>query len=186
MEWIRNTYLFLLFYDIICYMMEDVRMKKALFIIDIQRPFMNMYTKKLPLAIMDYLEHNYFDYVVVTKFVNKIDSPFMKRLGMSYCLEPDTGILDITIHNDYELMEHSSYTVHTDLMDEFLKEKKIKYIYLCGVSTEGSVLKTAMDLFEHNYSIYVLKDLSASVVGYKQHEMAIQLLETTIGKDFVI
>lgn len=161
-------------------------MKKALFIIDIQEPFMNVYTKKLPLKIIDFLDHNYFDYIVLGKFVNQVDSPFVKRLRMTCCLEPNTGVIDIMVPKEHVVMEHSSYTLHTEEVDQFLKEHHIKYIYLCGVSTDGSIYKTALDLFENNYSVYVLKGLCASTAGERNHDMAVSLLEDRIGKDFVI
>ena len=36
-------------------------------------------------------------------------------------------------------------------------ENHIEQIYLCGIDTDACVFKTALDLFENEYDVYVLE-----------------------------
>jgi len=48
------------------------------------------------------------------------------------------------------------------------------------------VLKTAFDLFENEYNVFVLKDLCASMLGEKRKSNAIEIIERNIGKNRVL
>lgn len=54
-------------------------MKKALLILDLQNSFMNEYTKELPEKIEIYCINTYYDSIIVGKFVNEVDSVFVKK-----------------------------------------------------------------------------------------------------------
>ena len=62
----------------------------------------------------------------------------------------------------------------------------IEEIYLCGIDTEACILKTAFDLFEKEYDVYVLKDYCASTLGVKRHNNAIAILKRNIGEKSII
>ena len=62
----------------------------------------------------------------------------------------------------------------------------IDKIYLCGIDTECCVLKTAFDLFENEYDVYVLKDYCACMCGTQRHNNAIEILKRNIGYDKII
>ena len=51
---------------------------------------------------------------------------------------------------DNRVLEKRTYTALTPELMTYLKENKIKDIYLCGIDTDACVLKTAIDLFENN------------------------------------
>ena len=59
-------------------------------------------------------------------------------------------------------------------------------IYLCGIDTECCVLKTAFDLFENEYDVYVLQDYCACSKGIERHNNALQILRRNIGYDKII
>ncbi|MEI3434494.1 MAG: hypothetical protein V8R26_05800, partial [Clostridia bacterium] len=52
-----------------------------------------------------------------------------------------------------------------------IKENDVEQIYLCldFKNTDACVLKTALDLFENNYEVYVLKEYCMSGAGQKIH-----------------
>lgn len=161
-------------------------MKKALLILDLEKAFMNGYTDDLPNKIEDYVASTYYDNIVVGKFVNYLDSIFVKRLGNNQCLEKEDCVLNIHLSKPYVVMERTAYTMYTEELDSYLRENKIKYVYLCGLDTDRSVYKTALDLLERGYYVYVIKSLCRSSAGTRYHDMGIGLLERQIGKDYVI
>ena len=57
---------------------------------------------------------------------------------------------------------------------------------LCGIDTEACILKTAFDLFEKEYDVYVLKDYCASTLGVKRHNNAIAILKRNIDEKSII
>lgn len=161
-------------------------MKKALLILDLQNSFMNEYTKELPEKIEIYCINTYYDSIIVGKFVNEVDSVFVKRLSDTKCLDKDDSKLIPHISKPHVVMERTAYTMYTEELENYLKDNKIKYIYICGVDTDRSVYKTALDLLERGYYVYVLKNLCRSSAGTRYHEMTIELLKRQIGNDYVI
>ena len=69
---------------------------------------------------------------------------------------------------------------------QYIKDNDISKIFLCGIDTECCVLKTAFDLFEKEYDVYVLKDYCACMKGNERHNSAIEILQRNIGYDKVI
>lgn len=161
-------------------------MKKALLILDMEQAFINDYTNDLPSKIEDYIASTYYDHIVIGKFINHLDSIFLKRLGMNHCLDKEDCELLIQPSKPYIVMERTAYTMYTEQLETYLKENKIKYVYLCGIDTNKSILKTALDLLERGYYVYIIKNLCRSSLGTTYHDMAIRLLEQAIGKDYII
>lgn len=54
------------------------------------------------------------------------------------------------------------YTAVNDELKDYIRENDISQIYLCGFDTDACIQKTAIDLFEQNYDVYVLKDYCMS------------------------
>lgn len=161
-------------------------MKKALLILDLQTAFLNEYTNNLIELIEKHISETYYDHIIVGKFSNQMDSIFVKRLKENKCLHEEDSKLELYISKPYEVMTRTAYTMYTEALESYLKEHKIKYIYLCGVDTDRSIYKTALDLLERGYEVYVMKELCGSSAGRTYHDMAIQLLKRQIGNDYVI
>lgn len=161
-------------------------MKKALLVLDLEKAFMNEDIKEVSRQIEDYIASTYYDEIIVGKFVNQEDSVFVKRLGETYCLDKREQALSVQISKPFVVMERTAYTMYTEELEEYLQEHQIKYIYLCGIDTDRSIYKTAIDLLEREYYVYVIEHLCASSAGEVYHEMGIRLLERQIGKDYVI
>ncbi|MGH2416210.1 MAG: isochorismatase family protein, partial [Microcystaceae cyanobacterium] len=62
----------------------------------------------------------------------------------------------------------------------------IHTVFICGIDTEGCVLKTAIDFFENNINPYVLEYYSASNGGDNFHQAAILVLSQLIGRSNII
>lgn len=161
-------------------------MKKALLVLDLEAAFMNAYTKELSRKVEDYVSDTYYDHIIIGKFINTVDSIFVKRLGEKSCLDKVESALTVEFSKPYVVMERTAYTMYTEELDTYLKENKIKYVYLCGLDTDRSIYKTALDLLERGYFVYVIEHLCGSSAGIKFHEMGIELLKRNIGKDYVI
>ena len=84
------------------------------------------------------------------------------------------------------IIDKKIYTaLNTDLKN-YIIENNIDKIYLCGIDTECCILKTAFDLFESEYDVYVLKNYCASMYGNERHNNALKILERNIGKNRII
>ena len=65
------------------------------------------------------------------------------------------------------------------------EENDIEQIYLCGFDTDACVQKTALDLFENNYDVYVLKDYCMTT-SIELHNVIIDNLRCLIGRNSII
>ena len=160
-------------------------MNKLLLIIDLQKDFINEYTQFLPKKISELIERNDYKNVVFTRFINDKNNVCYKRLKYTGCIEESGKKIVIDTQNN-EIVDKSTYTALTENIIKYIKNNKIDEIYLCGIDTECCVLKTAFDMFENLYNVYVLKDYCASIHGTEVHNNAIKLLERNIGKEYII
>ena len=71
-------------------------------------------------------------------------------------------------------------------LEKYINKNNIDEIYLCGLDTDACVYKTALDLFENNYDVYVLKDYTMSHKGVELHNVFIDNLKRLIGENKVI
>lgn len=160
-------------------------MKKLLLIIDLQQAFINENTEYIINKISDLLDNNKYDEVAFTRFVNSYDNVCYKRLGWEDCISLESKKIKIDTY-DKKIFDKETYTSLTDEFKNYIKENKIEKIYLCGIDTECCVLKTAYDLFENDYDVYVLKDYCACMDGIDSHNSALNILKRNIGEDRVI
>lgn len=160
-------------------------MKKMLLVIDLQKSFVNKQTKKLPSKIDKLIDSNKYDYVVFTRFINDQKSLWVKKLNFKGCItEKDKQIVIDT--KDYKVLDKNVYTAFNSELQTYIKNKKINQIYLCGLDTDACVYKTAVDLFENNYDVYILKNYCMSNAGRKTHRYAIKNLKRLIGDNSII
>lgn len=161
-------------------------MKKLLLIIDVQQAFINKYTKSLPEKIEKYVSNNFYDYIALSKFVNNLNSNYYKKLKYKNCINDEQTKIVLKNINYNIVIEKSTYSAYNDKLANFINDNKIDEIYICGLDTDACVLKTALDLFERNYNVYVLKNYCASSSGRQYHNMAIKILSVEIGKNSII
>jgi len=160
-------------------------MKSLLLIIDLQKSFINDNTKILLEKIDNLLNNNKFDEVVFTRFINSTDSIWFKKLNYKECITEESKSIQIDTRNK-KIIDKTIYSALGNELKLYIKEHGISKIYLCGIDTECCVLKTAFDLFESGYDVYVLKDFCACMKGIQRHENALEILKRNIGYDKII
>ena len=160
-------------------------MKSLLLVIDLQKSFINENTKYLIDRINNLVNSSMYDYVIFTKFINKIDSIWVKKLNYIGCLsDKDREIVLDT--KDKMILEKDVYTAYSKKLVDYIKSNNIDVIYFCGIDTECCVLKTAFDLFENGYDVKVLKDYSGSTHGMESNNYILDVIGRSIGRDNVI
>lgn len=160
-------------------------MNKLLLVIDVQRDFVNEYTKEFIEKIKRLTESNRFEYIAFTKFINDEQSSWYKELNYKGCLtkEEQEIILDTKNH---KVFEKKIYSSSSEDLKSYLKTNKIEEVYLCGFNTDACILKTALDLFENNIKVYVLKDYCMTTAGKIVHNNALDILKRLIGNNKII
>lgn len=159
-------------------------MKKLLLIIDLQDAFLNEATAFVSRKIDDLIQSGKFDDVLFTRFVNIENSVYEKELFYEGCKKED-GKIVIDTHG-FSVIDKTQYSAYTPALLNYIKDKQIDQIYLCGLDTDCCVLITAIDFFEHGYDIYVLQDFCASSGGETMHQAGLMIGRRNIGKNRVI
>ncbi|MDE5539067.1 MAG: cysteine hydrolase [Bacilli bacterium] len=160
-------------------------MKSLLLVIDLQNAFMNKHTKKRVNEIKKLIDNKDYNCVAFTRFINFEDSIFVKKLNWSGCIQDKDKEIVINTGN-CEIFNKSIYSAVNQKLIDYISDNEITNIYLCGVDTDCCVLKTAFDMFELGYNVYVLKDYCASMCGEELHNNALEILKRNIGKDYII
>ncbi len=159
-------------------------MKKLLIVIDVQKDFINEKNIDVLKRIIDLLNSNKYDDIVFTKFINSKESIWYKKLKYEGCLTEEGRKILIDTKN-YKIFEKKIYSAVSDELEQYVKENNINEIYLCGFDTDACVQKTAIDLFEKNYNVFVLKDYCMTYDIYL-HNTIITNLKRLIGEDSII
>lgn len=158
-------------------------MKKALFVIDVQKIFINDFTKEIPAKIKGYLLKNKekYDFLIFTKFINKPTSNFFKQLKWRKCTVGNKTEIVAELRqfiNKKNLFEKNTYSAFKcRRVLNFIKKNGIKKIYLCGLNTDACILASAFDGFDMGFEIRILKKLTNTYWGpEKFNDWVIKLL----------
>lgn len=160
-------------------------MKKLLLVIDVQKDFINEHTKNTLKKIKELVNSNRFDLTVFTRFINDENSTWYKKLNYKGCMTKEQQEIALDT-KDYRIFDKRIYSALNTELKEFIKENHIDEIYLCGFDTDACVQKTALDLFEQNYEVYILKDYCMSHKGDETHKLYINNMKRLIGKGRII
>lgn len=160
-------------------------MSKLLLVIDVQNDFVNENTKEYVEKIQKLIDSKDYQNIAFTKFINNEESLWYKKLDYKGCMtkEGQAIVLDT---KDYKIFEKTIYSALNNELKEYIKDNKIEEIYLCGFDTDACIQKTAIDLFENGYEIYVLKDYCMTHVGIELHNATINNLKRLIGENSII
>jgi nicotinamidase-related amidase len=156
-------------------------MKNALLIIDVQKFFINNFTRNVPEKIADFIKSHKFDFILFLKFINSKRSNFVKFLNWRKMFNsPDIDVAPelerfITKNNVFIKSTFSAFKSMKFL--RFLKKKEIKRLYVCGFDTDGCIFSTAIEAFDLGFNVKVLQDLCASHHGKEYHKNAIKILK---------
>ena len=160
-------------------------MNKLLLVIDAQKDFINKNTEIYINKIQELIISNRFQKVAFTKFINNEESILYKRLNYSGCITKEGQTIVIDTKNN-KIFEKIIYSAVNEELIEYIRDNDIEEIYLCGFDTGACVQKTALDLFEKDYEVFILKDYCMSGAGIEIHNECINNLKRLIGKEYVI
>ena len=158
-------------------------MNILLLVIDMQQEFINENTKHL-INKIDKLKEEYKN-IIYTKFINSPKSRWVKDLNWNGCLTKESQKLVID-PKDNKIIEKEIYSSLNKELIEYINKNNISKIHICGIDTECCILKTALDLFENDYDVYVLEEYTSSMNGKTKHQNAIEILKRNIGENRVI
>ena len=160
-------------------------MNKLLLVIDVQLDFINENTKPIVNRIIELIDSKKYNDIAFTRFINNKDSIWYKKLNYKGCIteEGQKIVLDT---KDYKIFDKNIYSAVNKEFEQYIKDNAINEIYLCGFDTDACIQKTALDLFEKGYNVFVLKDYCMSHSGNELHSIIINNLKRLIGNESII
>ena len=156
-----------------------------LVIIDFQNAFINQHTIKAKEEISELLKRGKYNNILFTRFLNSESNPVYQKLRWDNCIDAESVKICIDT-TGYDILDKTTYTALNDEMREYVAERQIGTIYLCGIDAECCVLVTALNMFENNYDVRVLEDYVYCMHGEKAKKGAIEILKRNIGKQNII
>ena len=156
-----------------------------LLIIDFQNEFINDVTFKSVNDLKDLVNSNKYDDVVFTRFINNKENPIYKKADWDGCLTEESIKVPIDT-KDYKIIDKGTYTAYNEELINYLKTNKISNIYIAGFDIDCCVFTTALNLFENNYNVYILKDYVYSCVSEELKQEILAILGRCIGEKYIV
>ena len=160
-------------------------MNKLLLIIDVQLDFINENTKPILNKIIELIDSKKYNKIAFTRFINDKNSIWYRKLNYKGCMTNE-GQKIVLNTKDYKIFNKKIYSAVNEEFEKWIKDNNINEIYLCGFDTDACIQKTALDLFEKGYNVFVLKDYCMSHSGKELHDIIINNLKRLIGKNSII
>lgn len=161
-----------------------------LLVVDMQNGFINTKSEHVLPAVRALIESwqcrgapVYF-----SRFINDPGSQWESLIGWNRLrARPETDLHPALsdLASKAIVFEKHSYSCLVGPFADALKSEAWNEVVLCGVATDGCVLKTAIDLFEYKSRAVrpvVVTDACASHAGQEVHEAGLLLLSRFIGK----
>lgn len=159
----------------------------CLVVVDMQYGFMNSNTITVRDDIVKLLDESRFSHVIATRFENHPGSPWVKLMHWDRLVAAsEQEILPEIQKKSTKIITKSKYScVNNDFLN-YVSNNRIERLFFCGVDTEGCVLMSAVDAFEHDLSCYVLSGYCASSFGDTAHQSGLRVIRNLIGANRVI
>lgn len=156
-----------------------------LIIIDVQKGFVTPDTAHVPAAAAMLARD--FDRVLATRFVNPPGS-MHRRLIHWARFAPGSGETELAFDPppDARIVDKTGYTALSPALLEEYGAAKVDEVHLCGIATDGCVLKTAVDLFEAGIRPRVHVAACGSHGGPECHRAGLLLLRRFVGEDQIV
>ena len=156
-----------------------------LLIIDFQNEFINDVTFKSVNELKDLVNSNKYDDIIFTRFINSKENPIYKKANWDGCLTEESIKVPIDT-KDYKIIDKGTYTAYNEELINYLKTNKINNIYIAGFDIDCCVFTTALNLFENNYNVYILKDYVYSCVSEELKQEILAILGRCIGEKYIV
>jgi nicotinamidase-related amidase len=164
---------------------EEDPMAPWLFLIDVQRGFVNPWTEHVP-PLAEALQDR-FETVIATRFFNPEGSLHRRLIGWGrFAKESDDFPLAFEPRPGVRVIDKATYTAAGPEIVAELQQTGVSRVYIAGIATDNCVLKTAVDLFEAGIEPVVLAQACASHGGPECHEAGLMLLRRFIGEAQVL
>ena len=164
-------------------------MKTGLIVVDMQNGFVNDNAIHILPNVRSLIERarSHDIPIAFTRFVNSPGSGYVKWIGWSRLMgQPETDIIPELQELVENVFDKPAYSAFTRDLDYFLGKHEIRKLVICGVATDGCVLKTAVDAFERDIEPIVVGDACASHAGEDVHRAGLLLLGRFIGKGQIV
>lgn len=157
-----------------------------LLVVDLQKGFINDYTRHIPARVNELIERQEFAPILFTRFVNTEGSPFRRFVGWHDCAtSPDTDLVpEISRHAQEEhTFSKPGYAGIPEALATYLQDHRFERVHIVGIDTDMCVLKVALDIFDLNIEPVILVDCCASTAGLQSHLAGLAVLARNIGAD---
>jgi nicotinamidase-related amidase len=129
--------------------------------------------------------------VFLTRFINTPNSSWQSLMGWQRLQsEPEIDLhptLGRYLANPLvSVMDKTTYTSITGKVRDYIEASNASAVAVCGIATDGCVLKTALDVFDMGRRPLVIEDACASHAGAAVHEAAMMILSRQLGRDQII
>jgi nicotinamidase-related amidase len=158
--------------------------KQALLVVDVQRGFINDYTRHIPGRVKRLIELDDFEPVLFTQFVNVPESSYHRLLQWHDVAQPpDTDLVPelAGCAAAGRVFVKPGRTGVTEELSSYVREQGLQRLSLVGIDTDMCVLKMALDLFDLGVEPVVLVDCCASTAGLQAHLAGLSILSRNIG-----
>jgi nicotinamidase-related amidase len=159
-------------------------MPAPLLVVDVQRGFINEFTRHIPGRIKRLLDMGEYAPVLFTLFVNVADSPYQRLLDWHACADPpETDLVEelTGLADDGNVYQKHGLTGLPDALAERMRNEQFSEVNVVGIDTDMCVLKIAMDVFDLGIEPIVLVDCCASTAGLQAHLAGLAILSRNIG-----
>jgi nicotinamidase-related amidase len=165
-------------------MADDHDPRSMLLVVDIQNGFVNDHTRHI-IEIVNALIAAFSgrgEPVALTRFVNIPGSGHERWIGWTrFMHEPENALANALAAGSNPVFVKHGYTAFTPEFENHVREQRIARLVLCGIATDGCVLKSAVDAFERGIEPVVLTNACASHAGREIHDAGLLLLSRFIG-----
>ena len=158
--------------------------RSMLLVVDVQNGFVNEHTRHViePINRLIGAFSERGEPVAFTRFVNRPDSGYERWIGWTRFMHgPENDLYDAIDARAGPVFVKHGYTAFTPELESYLREQQVERLVLCGIATDGCVLKSAVDAFERGIEPVVVTDACASHGGSEIHEAGLLLLGRFIG-----
>ena len=159
-------------------------MTEPLLTVDVQRCFLNEFTRHIPERIARLIERDRSQPILFTRFVNQPDGPWYRFLDWRASQhEPDTNLAPelLPFANDEPVFTKPGLAGISDELASYLKENRIERVTIAGIDTDMCVLKVALDIFDLGIQPVILVDCCASTADLRAHLACLAVLAREIG-----
>ncbi len=158
--------------------------RSMLLVVDVQNGFVNEHTRHViePINRLIGAFSDRGEPVAFTRFVNTPGSGFERWIAWTRFMQgPENDLHDAVDARAGPVFIKHGYTAFPQKFESYLHEQRVERLILCGIATDGCVLKSAVDAFERGIEPVVVTDACASHAGSETHEAGLLLLGRFIG-----